>query len=298
MPYPRLAAMACIGLGIFAHDATTSLAMAASPEDQAPIRCTACEAWNATAAPYRLAQDTWFVGTRGLGAVLIVDPAGMVLIDGGLPQSAARILDHVRQLGFEPAQIRWVLNSHAHFDHAGGIAALARLTGAQVAAGSRGVVALQTGLYHPDDPQAGFGEAARYPRVESVRAVEDSDVITLGALRITAIATPGHAPGGMSWTWPSCDEVGACRDVVYLDSLNAVAADGYRFSEHPAVLGDLRASIRRIKALPCDVAMAAHPDQLPAADADAAMGSPCARYADAAAERLERRLQAEAAPAP
>lgn len=297
MSYPRLAAMACIGFGIFAHDATTSLVMAASPEDQAPIRCTACAGWNAPIEPYPIAPDTWFVGTRGLGAVLIADPAGLVLIDGGLPQSAAHILDNVRKLGFESGQIRWVLNSHAHFDHAGGIAALARLTGAQVAAGARGVVALQTGLYHPDDPQAGFGEAAGYPGVESVRAVEDGEVIALGALRITAVATPGHAPGGMSWTWPACDDAGNCRNVVYLDSLNAVSTDDYRFTDHPALLGELQGSIERVRALPCDVAMAAHPDQLPAADADPA-ASQCARYADAAARRLEKRLQTEAAATP
>src|SRR5690606_17020389 len=104
------------------------------------------------------AENSWYVGTRGLGAVLVTDAEGLVLIDGGLPQSAGRILDNVRKAGFDPKNIRWILNSHAHFDHAGGIAALARITGAKVATGRNGVIAM-TGNppYHPDDPQAGYG---------------------------------------------------------------------------------------------------------------------------------------------
>ena len=259
--------------------------------DLDPIECSACESWNEAVEPYALAPHTWYVGTRGLASVLIADPDGLVLIDGGLPQSVPHILANVRKLGFAPRNIRWVLNSHAHFDHAGGIAALARLSGAKVGAGARGVVALETGLYHPDDAQIDFGEAARYPAVASVVAVQPGEVLRVGALEITAIATPGHAPGGMSWTWPACVAPGDCRQMVYLDSLNAVSAPDYRFLDHPEVLADLRASIDRVRGLDCDVAMAAHPDQVPADGA----GSPCARYAESAARRLEKRLAQERA---
>jgi metallo-beta-lactamase class B len=212
------------------------------------------------------------------------------LIDGGLPQSAAQILENVRKAGHDPADIRWILNSHAHFDHAGGIAALARMTGARVAAGRVGVIALTKGPYSPGDPQSAFGESARYPSVRSVFAVDDGDVIRVGKTKVTAIASPGHAPGGMSWTWPSCD-ANQCRDVVYLDSLNAVSSDDYRFSDHPQTLAALRASIDRLAALPCDVTMAAHPDQVP--KSPGISGTLCAAYADSARVRLEQRLKSE-----
>ena len=274
----------------------SGLLLAAAPEnavpaDQQPFECTSCEAWNATVEPRKLAANSWYVGTRGLGAALIVDPEGLVLIDGGLPQSAERILDNVRKAGFDPADIRWILNSHAHFDHAGGIAALARITGAKVAVGREGVIAL-TGSppYHPDDPQAAFGSLTLFPRVNDIRPVDDGDRITVGRTTITAVASPGHAPGGMSWSWRSCDASGECQSVVYLDSLNAVSADDYRFSDHPATVAALRDSIRRVSVLPCDVATAAHPDQLP----QAANGeSACARYAAAAGQRLQQRLVEE-----
>ncbi|MEZ5462098.1 subclass B3 metallo-beta-lactamase [Dokdonella sp.] len=260
------------------------------PADQEPFKCTRCTDWNQPVEPWRLSENSWYVGTKGLASVLIVDDAGLILIDGGLPQSAAQILENVRKTGHDPADIRWILNSHAHFDHAGGIAALARMTGARVAAGRDGVIALTRGPYSPGDPQAAFGESARYPSVDSVFAVDDGDVIRVGKTRVTAIATPGHAPGGMSWTWQSCD-ANQCRDVVYLDSLNAVSSDDYRFSDHPQTLAALRASIDRLAALPCDVAMAAHPDQVPKSPGNS--GTLCTAYADSARERLEKRLKSE-----
>lgn len=261
----------------------------ALPADQRPFDCARCAAWNARVEPYRLADNTWYVGTQGLSSVLVVDADGLVLIDGGLPQSAALIIDNVRKAGFDPARIRWILNSHAHYDHAGGIAALARLTGARVAAGRNGVDALTYGLWHADDPQAGYGEAAHYPPVPTVRAVDDGDTITLGHTVITAVASPGHAPGGMSWRWRACAK-GTCRDVVYLDSLNAVSPDDYRFTDHPDVVDSLRATIDRLAALPCDVAMAAHPDQLPIATEGTTQ---CAAYAAQGRENLRKRLERE-----
>lgn len=275
---------------------TLSVALLATPvatirhEDQEPKKCSRCAEWNERVDPYPLAANTWYVGTRGLASVLIVDKKGLVLIDGGLPQSAALILDNVRKAGFDPANIRWILNSHAHFDHAGGIAALARITGAQVAAGRDGVIALTKSPYHSDDPQAGFGEESRFPSLRHVRAIDDGDVITVGSTTITAVASPGHAPGGMSWRWKACrDDV--CRDVVYLDSLNPVSTDDYRFTDHPKIVEALRATIDRLAALPCDVAMAAHPDQL--SEAPNTTTTRCAAYANHARENLSERLEKE-----
>jgi metallo-beta-lactamase class B len=273
-----------------------SAALLASPDapvphhDQNPIMCSRCVDWNQHVEPYQLAANTWYVGTKGLASVLVVDKKGLVLIDGGLPQSAEQILDNVRKAGFDPANIHWILNSHAHFDHAGGIAALARITGAKVAAGRDGVIALTKGPYHPDDPQAGYGEEARFPSLSHVRAMDGGSVITVGSTTITAVASPGHAPGGMSWRWEACRD-SVCRDVVYLDSLNPVSTEDYRFTDHPEIVKALRATIDRLAALPCDVAMAAHPDQLPAAPN--ATTTRCMAYADEARENLRKRLEKE-----
>ena len=121
----------------------------------APKSCASCAEWNAPREPYRVHGNTYYVGTAGLSAILITSEAGHVLIDGGLPQSAPLIDASIRTLGFRTEDVRLILNSHAHYDHAGGIAALQRASGAAVAAG--GAAALRSGGPPPDDPQFAIG---------------------------------------------------------------------------------------------------------------------------------------------
>ena len=115
-----------IPAGVQAQDATTGAYSAAE--------CPSCAAWNAPTAPFRIFGNTWYVGTRGLGSILIAGDSGHILIDAGLPESAPLIEQSIRSLGFRVEGVRLILNSHAHYDHAGGIAALQRAAGARVAA--------------------------------------------------------------------------------------------------------------------------------------------------------------------
>ena len=98
----------------------------------APIDCDRCAEWNRPLQPFHVYGNTWYVGTGGLGVVLIEAGDGLILLDGGLPQSAGPIADSIRKLGFDPAAIRYIGMSHAHYDHVGGIAALQRISGATV----------------------------------------------------------------------------------------------------------------------------------------------------------------------
>ena len=151
--------------------------------------------------------NTYYVGTAGLGAVLVTSAAGHVLLDGALPQSAPRIDASIRKLGFRTEDVRLILNSHAHYDHAGGIAALARQSGATVAASASGARAIETGEPTKDDPQYAFGrEANGFPPVEGVRVVADGETLRVGDVAITAHYTPGHTPGATTWTWRSCEK--------------------------------------------------------------------------------------------
>ena len=162
--------------------------------------------------------------------MLITSDQGHILVDGGLPQSAPLIDASIRALGFRTEDVRLIVNAHAHYDHAGGIAALQRASGARVAASAHGARVIAKGEPMPDDPQHAFGAAAnRFPPVPSVRGVADGETLRVGPLAITARLTPGHTPGSTSWTWRSC-EGERCLDVVYADSLTAVSAPGYRYS--------------------------------------------------------------------
>src|SRR5215210_4899839 len=103
-----------------------------------PSTCSDCAEWNAPQEPFRLFGNSYYVGPAGLSSVLITSAEDLILLDGALPQSAAVIDAHIRALGFDTEKIRVIGNSHAHYDHAGGIAALQRATGAAVLASPSG----------------------------------------------------------------------------------------------------------------------------------------------------------------
>src|SRR5690349_3054482 len=122
---------------------------------QQSFPCAHCAEWNAPQAPFRIYGDTYYVGPHGLSSILITSDTGNVLIDGGLAESAGQITAHIRQLGFRVEDVKLIVNSHVHFDHAGGIAELQRLSGARVVASKwTAHVMSKTGVGR-DDPQFG-----------------------------------------------------------------------------------------------------------------------------------------------
>lgn len=240
--------------------------MAARADDPLtrPWDCELCSDWNQPVAPFRIYGNAWYVGVHGLASVVIATSNGLILLDGDLPQSAPLIEANLRKLGFDVRNVRLILSSHGHADHAGGIAALQRDSGAQVAASPSSAEALRLGHAVPDDPQFGYVPGSHFPPLLApVRVVHDGEVLKLGETAVTAHFTPGHTPGATTWTWRSC-EGERCLDLVYADSLNAVAGPGFHFigdSTHPDITPVLRASIDRVAALPCDIIISVHPEQ-------------------------------------
>jgi metallo-beta-lactamase class B len=222
----------------------------------APIDCDACEQWNRPQEPFHIYGNTWYVGTGGLGAVLIETGEGLILLDGGLPQSAELIAQNITQLGFRPKDIRLIGMSHAHYDHVGGIAALQRLSGAAVIASHDAAAALQAGALQENDPQFGGGmDGQAFPAVANVVPTDDGAELEFAGFTLTLVYTPGHTWGGTSWTWESCED-DRCLDVVYVDSLTPVSRPGYRYSDG---LGDvLDETLDRIAGLDCDIMLSTH----------------------------------------
>jgi metallo-beta-lactamase class B len=228
-------------------------------DPRAPIRCDDCDEWNRPRSPFQVFGNAYYVGVSGLGAVLITSPAGHVLIDGGLPQSAARVEESLRLLGFQLADVKLHLSTHEHFDHAGAFAALQAVTHAPVIAGEPAARALRQGMPLPEDPQAASGRRHPFPPVADVRAVEDGEVLRVGPLAVTAHRTPGHTPGGTTWTWRSCQGA-RCLDLVFADSLNPISDEGFRFIDQGGRVEAFAAGIALLASLPCDVLVTGHPD--------------------------------------
>ncbi|MBN8844924.1 MAG: subclass B3 metallo-beta-lactamase [Sphingomonadales bacterium] len=258
-----------------------------------PIAVERAKEWLKPAPPEKVFGDTYLVGFGGLSVALIDTGEGLVLVDGALPQAAPMILANVRALGFDPKDIKFILSTEPHWDHAGGLAALARDTGATVVASARAADALRSGEMAEDDPQHAYGGS--FPAVARLRVVKDGEVLTLGRAVITAHATPGHTAGSMSWSWQACEGT-TCKAIVFASSLNPVSADGYRYSSAAgaSVVAGFEKSHAVMDALPCDALISAHPDNAGSGRYNAAPGA-CGAYADRSRGLLAKRLAEEKA---
>ncbi len=277
---------------------TPEIAQPASLKTLEPIKqaCGTRDGWSDPAPPAHVVANVYMVGTCGITVLLITTADGHFLIDGATAEAASGIADNIRRLGFDPKDVRYILATHEHLDHVGGIAALKRTTGAKFVTRSAAVAAMASGLPQAEDPQH-----SPHPAFEGIKTdmiIEDGAALRIGNQALTMIATSGHSPGGTSWTWKSCDGA-TCRQIVYADSLNAVSADTYRFTDHPAYVATLRASIARISELTkCDILISPHPFQSNfferlAGEAPLVDPTGCATYAGNARQRLDTRLSQE-----
>lgn len=266
---------------------------AAPAQDQSdpltrPIAVERAQEWLAPRAPVRVFGNTYLVGFAGLSVALIDTGEGLILLDGALPQAAPTILANVSSLGFRPRDIKYILSTEPHGDHAGGLAALARDTGATVIASSRGAEGLRSGRLAADDPQLAYDH--RFPPVPAVRVAHDQEKLRLGNVVVTAHATPGHTMGSMSWSWRSCESQ-RCRAIVFASSLNPGSAEGYRYTapSSRAIVRGFRRSHAAMRRIPCDILITAHPGQEGFTTAPGA----CRAYADKSKRALVSRLTEE-----
>jgi metallo-beta-lactamase class B len=259
--------------------------------------------WVTPIKSFRIYGNSFYVGSKGLSAVLVTSPRGHILIDGTLTKNAPLIEANIRALGFKLSDIKAIVNSHAHPDHAGALAQLAKDTGAPIYASQAGVFALRLGGKDPADPQ--YDGTVKFPPVDA-KAVADLGHVRVGDLDLVGHMTPGHTPGSMSWTWQSCEK-GKCLHMVYSDSLTALTNGTYRYADdafHPQRVEQFRQSIAKIRNMPCDILMTVHPeasDFLARAVPDVSGRQPkglvdttaCRRLADEATQTLDSELADE-----
>ena len=282
-----------------------ALAPLASGQSGPPVSsCADCPVWNKPQQPFRIYGNTYYVGPRGLTSLLLTSAAGHILIDSALPESVPQVIANIRALGFRIEDVKLIVNSHVHLDHGGGIAELQRLSGAKVTASPWSVEVLTKSGVGKGDPQ--FGLNLPVPLVPRADTLRDGQTLRVGDINLTTHFTPGHTPGGTSWTWRSC-EGGRCLNLVYSDSLTSVSADGFRYSdsrEYPTAVQDFEKSFAFLRSTPCDILLTTHPDASgfwqrlegrrrglrpdPLVSRNA-----CRVLAGRAAEQLRRRLKAE-----
>lgn len=211
--------------------------------------------WNRPVDPFRIVGNLYYVGANDITSYLVTTPEGHILIDGGFPETAELIRASVSALGFTIEDVKILLNSHAHFDHSGGLAQLREWSGAQVwiAEGDADLVESGgRGDFFLDD------EDTRFPPVKVDRRLRDGDVVTLGGVTLTANLTAGHTKGCTTWSL-RVEEGEASFDVVSVCSVSVLP--GLELVENPAypeIAADYGRSFETLGDLPCDIFLAAH----------------------------------------
>jgi len=167
--------------------------------------------WAKSAPPFNVLGNVYSVGTAGLSCFLITTDDGHILIDGGLPGYENIIIDNIAELGFDIKDVHYLLNSHAHFDHSGGLARLKELSGAEMVASEGDRSALEGGFYLGSENNKRFSA----PPVKVDQIINDGETLSLGDVKLTANITPGHSRGCTSWTM-TLVESGVAYEALFL----------------------------------------------------------------------------------
>jgi len=210
-------------------------------------------AWNRPVKPFRIIGNVYYVGVSGVSSFLITTPQGLVLLDGGFPETAPLIEQNIAALGFRIHDVKFLLNSHAHYDHCGGLAELKRLSGAQMLASRADAEVLESGGRVNFEGWKNSG----FPAVKVDRVIADGETVKVGDATLTAVLTPGHTKGCTTWTM-AVTESGKTYSVVFYCS---TSVPGYRLVDnpkYPQIVSDYEHSFVKLRHLPCDVFLAPH----------------------------------------
>jgi metallo-beta-lactamase class B len=214
-------------------------------------------AWTIPIAPFKIADNLYYVGSRDLASYLIVTPDGDILINSSLASSPPLIEKSITDLGFRLSDVKILLISHAHFDHDAGSAQILHDTGAKYMVMDADVSAVESGgakdFAYPDD---------RYPAAHVNRVLHDGDQVRLGNAVLTAHKTAGHTRGCTTWTMQATLD-GKPRNVVIVGSWNVntgfrlVDSPGHPAS-YPGIAADYQHGFEVLASLPCDIFLGAH----------------------------------------
>ncbi|TAL32575.1 MAG: subclass B3 metallo-beta-lactamase [Phenylobacterium sp.] len=237
----RVAGTAAFAAAVF----VSAAAAAQTPDD-----------WATPVKPFKIGDNLYYVGSSDLTAFLFVSKAGLIVLDGGEAATGRQVVANIRALGFDPAQVKILLNTHQHFDHAAGLAEIrkaapnARLyasaaDGPIIAAGGKGDPFLK-------------GKAYEYEPVPVAKTIKDGEKVTLGGWTLTAHITGGHTAGCTTWTFPVTVAGKIRQGLVHCSSS---VLPGYKLGKaetYPGITAAFEKSFATWKALPCEVFLGSH----------------------------------------
>jgi len=211
--------------------------------------------WNTPTEPFRMIGNVYYVGTDGLASYLITSPQGHILVDTVMPEATSQIKANIEKLGFKVADIKYLLNTHAHIDHTGGLAEMKQASGAQLVAGEADKPLLEGGYY----PGAREETALNFPPVKVDRTVREGDTVTIADVTLTARETPGHSPGCTSWEF-SVKDGDATRSALIFCSGTVALNRLVTNPTYPGIVTDYKKTFARAQDMKPNVLLAPHPE--------------------------------------
>jgi len=211
--------------------------------------------WTTPTEPFRIADNLYYVGTKGLSAYLIVSRDGAILIDGPMDRNVAAIERNIRRVGVPLDRVKLIVSNHAHDDHVGGIARIKRDTGARFLASAADRWALEHGTSQGD---TNYG-VRRYPAVKVDGVIRDGEVVRLGDVALTAHLTPGHTPGCTSWSMVVRD-AGKPRRVLFPCSITVAGNRLVGNRGYPGIVADFRRTFAKLATMRADIVLPGHPE--------------------------------------
>lgn len=213
--------------------------------------------WARPIKPYRVAGNIYYVGSEGLSAWLITTSEGHVLLDGGPSAEGGKLIERsIQALGFKPSDVKVLINTHAHYDHAGGLAQLKADTGAKLWASRADKPALEKGQHFGDNANG----LTPFPAVKVDKTFGDEQKLKMGGTTLVAHLTPGHTIGCTSWT-TQVVEKGRPLNVTFPCSLSVAGNVLVGNKTHKSIVADYRASFAALRAIPTDVMLPSHEEQ-------------------------------------
>ena len=212
--------------------------------------------WNQPVEPFKIAGNIYYVGANEITSYLITTPNGHIILDSGFKETVPLIKANVAKLGFKIEDVKFLINSQAHYDHAAGLADLKKLTGAKMLASVEDAKLLARG--GKDDPN--FGDRFPFDPVVVDKTFGDGWKLELGGTSLTANITAGHTPGCTTWT-TTVNEAGKKLNVIFVCSTTAPGYVLVNNPKYPDIAKDFESTFKKMRAFKVDIFLSAHASQ-------------------------------------
>jgi metallo-beta-lactamase class B len=214
--------------------------------------------WSKPYQPFRIAGNLYYVGTYDLACYLITSPQGHILINTGVASSAQQIEANVAMLGFKLSDIKILLNTQAHYDHTGAMAAIQKKTGAKVMINEKDAPVIEDG---GRSDYAFGGDTSSFRPFKADRLLQNNDTVTLGDNSLVMLHHPGHTKGSSSFLFTVKDDRRSYK--VFIANMPSIVTEN-KFSSltaYPGIAKDYAYTLKAMAGISFDIWLASHASQ-------------------------------------